>query len=69
LVLVGLALGLISSLMLTRLLATFLYGTATSDPFTLATVCVVLMAVALFAGYAPARRAIGIDPLIALRAD
>jgi ABC-type antimicrobial peptide transport system permease subunit len=69
LVLVGLALGLISSLVLTRLLATFLYGTAANDPFTLAAVCVVLMAVALFAGYAPARRAVGIDPLIALRVE
>jgi predicted permease len=69
LVLVGLALGLISSLLLTRLLATFLYGTATNDPFTLATVCLVLMAVALFAGYAPARKAVGIDPLKAMRTD
>ena len=69
LVLVGLAVGLISSLMLTRLLATFLYGTGTSDPLTLAAVCVVLTAVALLAGYAPARKAVGIDPLIALRAD
>jgi predicted permease len=69
LVLAGLALGLICSLLLTRLLATFLYGTAANDPFTLAAVCVVLMAVALFAGYAPARKAVGIDPLIALRAD
>ena len=69
LVLVGLALGLVSSLALTRLLATFLYGTGAHDPLTLAAVCVVLMAVALFAGYAPARRAVGIDPLIALRAE
>jgi len=69
LVLVGLALGLVSSLLLTRLLATFLYGTGTHDPITLAAVCLVLMAVALFAGYAPARKAVGIDPLIALRSD
>jgi putative ABC transport system permease protein len=69
LVLVGLALGLVSSWLSARLLATFLYGTATHDPFTLAAVCVVLMAVALVAGYAPARKAVGIDPLIALRAE
>jgi predicted permease len=69
LVLAGLVLGLMASLVLTRLLATFLYDTAPSDPLTLATVCGVLLAVALFAGYVPARKAAGVDPLTALRAD
>jgi len=69
LVLAGLALGLMASLALTRLLATFLYGTATSDPLTLASVCGVLMAVALLAGYLPAWKAAGVDPLKALRVD
>ena len=69
LVMAGLALGLAASLALTRLLATFLYGTAPTDPLILASVSAVLAAVALFAGYVPARKAAGIDPLRALRAD
>jgi len=69
LVMAGLALGLAASLALTRLLATFLYSTATTDPLILASVCSVLMAVALLAGYVPARKAASIDPLRALRAD
>jgi predicted permease len=69
LVLAGLALGLAASLPLTRLLATFLYGTATTDAPTIFVVCGVLVAVALVAGFVPARRAAGIDPVVALRAD
>lgn len=69
LVMAGLALGLAASLALTRLLATFLYGTGGTDPIILASVSAVLAAVALSAGYVPARKAAGIDPLQALRAD
>jgi predicted permease len=69
LVLAGLVLGLAASLPLTRLLATFLYGTATTDALTLIVVCGVLVAVALIAGFVPARRAAGINPVAALRAD
>jgi predicted permease len=69
LVLAGLALGLAASLALTRLLATFLYGTATTDALTLVAVCGTLVAVALLAGFVPARRAACIDPIVALRAD
>ena len=69
LVMAGLAIGLGASRLLTRLLATFLYGTAATDPLTLAAVASLLTAVALVAGYVPARRAASIDPLQALRAD
>jgi putative ABC transport system permease protein len=69
LVLAGLALGLASAFALTRLLATFLFGTATTDALTLIVVCGVLVAVALVAGFIPARRAASIDPVVALRAD
>ncbi|HUI56809.1 MAG TPA: ABC transporter permease [Bryobacteraceae bacterium] len=69
LVLAGLALGLLASLALTRLLATFLYGTAAADALTLMAVCVMLVAVALVAGFVPARRAAGINPVVALRAE
>jgi ABC-type lipoprotein release transport system permease subunit len=69
LVIAGLAVGIAASLALTRVLATFLYGTAATDPMTFFGVCGVLVAVALLAGYVPARRAAGIDPLTALRAE
>ncbi|HTQ55739.1 MAG TPA: ABC transporter permease [Bryobacteraceae bacterium] len=69
LVLAGLAIGLAASLALNRMLATFLYGTAPSDPATLAVVCGLLVLVALLAGFMPARKAAGVDPLIALRAE
>jgi putative ABC transport system permease protein len=69
LVLFGLALGLAASLALTRLLATFLYSTATTDALTFVAVGTVMVAVALVAGFVPARRAAGTDPIAALRAD
>jgi predicted permease len=69
LVMLGLAIGVAASFALNRVLATFLYGTATTDPVTLAAVCGMLVLVALLAGYVPARKAARVDPLLALRAD
>jgi predicted permease len=69
LVLAGLALGVVTSLVLTRMLVTFLYGTAATDPFTFLAVGGLLIAVALLAGYLPARRAAHLDPLDALRVE
>jgi ABC-type antimicrobial peptide transport system permease subunit len=69
LVMTGLAIGIVTSLALTRVLVAFLYGTAATDPMTFFLVCGVLVAVAVLAGYVPARRAANIDPLTALRID
>jgi putative ABC transport system permease protein len=63
----GVGIGLISALLLTRLMQGLLYGVSASDPVTLGLVAAALGAVALFACVVPARRATRIDPLAALR--
>jgi putative ABC transport system permease protein len=66
---VGIAVGIVLSLVATRLLGTMLYGVTPTDPLTFAIVPVLLAGVALLASYLPARRATRIDPTTALRAD
>jgi putative ABC transport system permease protein len=63
----GLALGLLGALAMTRLLRSLLVGVEPADPATFAGVAVALLAVALVAVWAPARRAAGLDPVTALR--
>jgi predicted permease len=66
----GLAIGVTAALILTRLLLSFshlLYGVGASDPATLVSVSAVLIGVAILACYFPARRAMRVDPIVALR--
>jgi ABC-type antimicrobial peptide transport system permease subunit len=67
LALIGVAIGLAGALGLTRFLSGLLYGVKPGDPLTLATVSALLIAVALFASYIPARQAVKVDPLEALK--
>jgi putative ABC transport system permease protein len=65
----GVACGLIAAALLTRLLGGLLFGISATDPPTFAAVSALLIAVAAFASYLPARRAAAVDPLIALRTE
>jgi putative ABC transport system permease protein len=67
LTLMGLAIGAAGALALTRLLSSLLFGISPRDPVTLIAVAAVLSGVALLACYIPARRAAGVDPMVALR--
>jgi len=63
----GLCAGLLGAVLVGRIISTQLCGVAANDPFTIAGVVVILLAVASFACWFPARRATRIDPLVALR--
>ena len=66
---VGLAVGVGGALILTRVIATLLYGVPPDDPVTFAVVAALLTLVALAACYVPARRATRVDAVVALRSE
>jgi len=67
LTIIGVVIGVVTSLFLARLVTTMLYGLKPSDPAALSSAAFVLVAIALVAGWLPARRASQVDPMDALR--
>ena len=65
----GVVIGLAAALVATRVFASLLYGVSPTDPMTFAAVGVLMLIISLTACYVPARRALRVDPLIALRQE
>ncbi|PYS88537.1 MAG: hypothetical protein DMF64_20240 [Acidobacteria bacterium] len=66
---IGIAISLIGSFLLTRVIASLLYGVSATDPFTFVGVTLLLLLVAVLSSFLPARRATRVDPIIALRSE
>lgn len=66
---VGVAIGVVAALFLTRALEGLLFDVRPIDPPVLAAVSVLMVGVALLASYIPARRASAVDPMVSLRSE
>ena len=66
---IGIGIGLVASIAVTRAIQSLLVGVTPTDPTTFVGVSLLLAAVALVASYVPARRAAQVDPLLALRSE
>jgi predicted permease len=64
---IGVLIGIAGAVGLTRLMAQMLFGVSVHDPFTFVGVAILLLLIALLASYVPARRAMRVDPIVALR--
>ncbi len=66
---IGIIVGIIGTVLITRVLSAMLFGVSPTDPLTLLVVSVIMLIIAGLASYVPAQRAMAVDPVEALRAD